>query len=56
MPMYKVNLSLSHTCRLELLTGNWELKKPLTMAITVSITYLSRGTSAWLRSVVLLHT
>jgi hypothetical protein len=54
--MYKFNLSPRNTCRLELLTGNWELKKPLTMAITVSVTYLSRGMLAWLRSVVLLHT
>lgn len=44
------------TCRQELFTENWELKKPLTMAITVSVTYFSRATSAWLRSVVVLHT
>lgn len=46
----------NNTCRLAWLTEKGELKKPLTMAITVSVTYFSRAESAWLRSVVVLHT
>lgn len=45
-----------NTCKLAWLTEKGELKKPLTMAITVSVTYFSRAGSAWLRSVVVLHT
>lgn len=46
----------NNTCRLEWLTEKGELKKPLTIAITVSDTYFSMAWSAWARSVVLLHT
>lgn len=46
----------TNTCKLAWLTEKGELKKPLTMAITVSVTYFSKAGSAWLRSVVVLHT
>lgn len=39
-----------------LLSENGELKKPLTMFITGSVTYFSRDVSACLRSVVVLQT
>lgn len=39
-----------------LLSENGELKKPLTMLMTGSVTYFSRDVSACLRSVVVLQT
>lgn len=44
------------TWRFELLTENWEPKKPLTMAMMVSVTYFSRHVSACFLSVVLIDT
>lgn len=46
----------SATWRLVLLSENGELKKPLTMFMTDSVTHLSRKVSACFRSVVVLQT
>lgn len=51
-----LSVSLVLTWRLVLLSENGELKKPLTMLMTGSVTYFSRDVSACLRSVVVLQT
>lgn len=52
----KSSACVLYTCRLEVLTENWELKKPLTMAMMTSVTYFSSTGSALFLSVVPMYT